>query len=41
MRQFQDSIYFDVRLWEAGSAGSVAYAKGLVAAGIISEPNMR
>jgi len=37
MRQFQDSIYFDVRLWESDIAGSVAYAKGLVAAGIISE----
>ncbi|MBE7554775.1 MAG: argininosuccinate lyase [Anaerolineales bacterium] len=37
MRQFQDSIYFDVRLWEADLDGSMAYARGLARAGIISE----
>ena len=37
MRQFNDSIYFDVRLWEADLDGSMAYAKALVRAGVISE----
>lgn len=37
MRQFQDSIYFDVRLWEADLDGSMAYAKALARAGIITE----
>ncbi len=37
MRQFNDSIYFDVRLWEADLAGSMAYAKALARAGIITE----
>ncbi|MCL4303003.1 MAG: argininosuccinate lyase [Anaerolineae bacterium] len=37
MRQFQDSIYFDVRLWEADLDGSMAYARALARAGIISE----
>lgn len=37
MRRFQDSIYFDVRLWEADLAGSMAYAEALARAGIISE----
>lgn len=36
MRQFQDSIYFDVRLWEADIMGSMAYAKALHQAEIIS-----
>jgi argininosuccinate lyase len=36
MRQFQDSIYFDVRLWEADLDGSRAYAKALARAGVIS-----
>jgi argininosuccinate lyase len=36
MRQFNDSIYFDVRLWEADLDGSVAYAKALAQAVIIS-----
>ncbi len=37
MRKFNDSIYFDVRLWEADLDGSMAYAKALVKAGVISE----
>ncbi|HXV41754.1 MAG TPA: argininosuccinate lyase [Anaerolineae bacterium] len=37
MRQFNDSIYFDVRLWEADLDGSMAYAKALARAGVISE----
>ncbi len=37
MRKFNDSIYFDVRLWEADLDGSIAYAKGLARAGVITE----
>lgn len=37
MRKFQDSIYFDVQLWEADLDGSMAYAKALARAGIITE----
>ena len=37
MRRFQDSIYFDVRLWAADIEGSMAYAKALARAGVISE----
>ncbi|MEM7346601.1 MAG: argininosuccinate lyase [Chloroflexota bacterium] len=37
MRQFNDSIYFDVRLWEADIDGSMAYAQALANAGIITE----
>jgi argininosuccinate lyase len=37
MRKFQDSIYFDIRLWAADIEGSMAYAKALGRAGIISE----
>jgi argininosuccinate lyase len=37
MRQFNDSIYFDVRLWEADLDGSVAYAKALARAGVVAE----
>ncbi len=36
MRQFQDSIYFDVRLWEADLDGSLAYAKSLARAGVVT-----
>ena len=36
MRQFQDSIYFDIRMWEADIDGSITYAKALSQAGIIS-----
>ncbi|GIK39126.1 MAG: argininosuccinate lyase [Chloroflexota bacterium] len=36
MRQFQDSIYFDVRLWEADLDGSMAYARALARAGVIT-----
>jgi argininosuccinate lyase len=37
MREFQDSIYFDLRLWQADLDGSIAYAKALARAGVISE----
>jgi len=37
MRKFNDSIYFDVRLWEADLDGSMAYAKALARAGVITE----
>lgn len=37
MRKFNDSIYFDVRLWEVDIDGSVAYAKALALANIISQ----
>lgn len=37
MHKFNDSIYFDVRLWEADLDGSMAYAKALARAGIITE----
>jgi argininosuccinate lyase len=36
MRQFQDSISFDVRLWEVDIAGSKAYAQALARSGIIT-----
>ncbi len=36
MRQFNDSIYFDIRLWEADLDGSRAYAKALTRAGVIT-----
>ncbi len=36
MRQFNDSIHFDIRLWEADLDGSLAYAGALARAGIIS-----
>jgi argininosuccinate lyase len=36
MRKFNDSIYFDVRLWEADLDGSMAYAKALARAGLIT-----
>lgn len=37
MRKFNDSIYFDVRLWEADLDGSIAYAKALARGGVITE----
>lgn len=37
MRQFQDSIGFDVRMWEADITGSVAYARALARSGIITK----
>ncbi len=37
MRKFQDSIYFDVRLWEADLDGSKAYAQALARAGVLTE----
>jgi argininosuccinate lyase len=37
MRRFGDSISFDIRLWEADIAASLAYAKGLARAGVIDE----
>ena len=37
MRRFGDSIGFDIRLWEADIAASMAYAKALARAGIIDE----
>src|SRR5262245_51009828 len=37
MRKFNDSIYFDVRLWEADLDGSMAYAEALAQAGVITE----
>ncbi|MFQ5614417.1 MAG: argininosuccinate lyase [Anaerolineae bacterium] len=36
MRAFNDSIGFDIRLWEADISGSQAYAKALARAGVIS-----
>jgi argininosuccinate lyase len=37
MRQFNDSIYFDVRLWAADIDGSVAWAGALHRAGLLTE----
>lgn len=37
MRKFNDSIYFDIRLWEADIDGSLAYAQALVRAGVLTE----
>jgi argininosuccinate lyase len=37
MRQFQDSISFDVRMWEADITGSMAYARALARSGIITK----
>ncbi len=37
MRRFGDSIRFDIRLWEADIAASLAYAKALARAGVIDE----
>jgi argininosuccinate lyase len=37
MRRFGDSIGFDIRLWEADIAVSLAYAKALARAGVIDD----
>lgn len=37
MRQFNDSIFFDIRLWEADLDGSMVYAKALARAEVITE----
>lgn len=37
MRRFSDSIGFDMRLWAADIAASIAYAKALARAGVIDE----
>jgi len=36
MRQFNDSIYFDVRLWEADIDGSIAYAQALTQVDVLT-----
>lgn len=36
MHRFNDSIYFDVRLWEVDIDGSMAYAEALAGAGVIT-----
>ena len=36
MRQFNDSLSFDVRLWEADLDGSAAYASALARAGVVT-----
>jgi len=36
MRRFNDSIGFDIRLWEADIRGSIAYAQALAHAGVLS-----
>lgn len=36
MQQFNDSIFFDLRLWEVDLDGSLAYTKALTQAGVIS-----
>ncbi|MCB0210721.1 MAG: argininosuccinate lyase [Anaerolineae bacterium] len=37
MRKFNDSIFFDIQLWEADLDGSMAYAKALARAEVITE----
>jgi argininosuccinate lyase len=37
MKQFNDSIDFDIRLWEADIRGSIAYADALAKAGVITK----
>jgi argininosuccinate lyase len=37
MRQFGDSIGFDIRLWDADITASIAYAKALARADVIDE----
>jgi argininosuccinate lyase len=37
MRKFQDSIYFDVRLWPDDITGSLAWARALERAGVLTE----
>ncbi len=36
MKQLNDSISFDIRLWDADIRGSIAYAGALARAGIIT-----
>jgi argininosuccinate lyase len=36
MKQFQDSISFDIHLWDADIRGSIAYAGALAGAGVIT-----
>ncbi len=36
MKQFNDSINFDMRLWDADIRGSIAYAQALARAGVIT-----
>ncbi|MEO6063390.1 MAG: lyase family protein, partial [Thermoflexales bacterium] len=37
MKRFNDSISFDVRLWDADIRGSLAYARALGRAGLLSK----
>jgi len=37
MKQFNDSISFDIRLWDADIRGSLAYANALAKAGVITK----
>ncbi|BCX04896.1 MAG: argininosuccinate lyase [Candidatus Roseilinea sp.] len=37
MKRFNDSIGFDIRLWDADIRGSIAYADALARAGVITE----
>jgi argininosuccinate lyase len=37
MKRFNDSISFDIRLWEADIQGSIAYANALAKAGVITK----
>lgn len=37
MRQFQDSLRFDIRLWPDDISGSMAWAQALVGAGVLTE----
>ncbi len=37
MKQFQDSISFDIHLWDADIRGSIAYAGALAGAGVITK----
>lgn len=36
MRKFNDSIHFDLRLWQSDLDGSIAYARALAKAGVIT-----
>ncbi|MCS6772508.1 MAG: argininosuccinate lyase [Thermoflexales bacterium] len=41
MKQFNDSISFDIRLWEADITGSMAYARALARAGLLTDDELR
>ncbi|MFN3704952.1 MAG: argininosuccinate lyase [Thermoflexales bacterium] len=41
MKRFNDSITFDVRLWQADIRGSIAYAQALARAGVITRAECR